>query len=1099
MKTWSISFRFSLAVALCVFVSALLIGISTYNQAMTHAIEEAEAKADLILKRNLATHTYFSHQLKPTLFAYVDPILTDDDFDPVWMSSTYAVREIDKYFKELTDTDYYYKECAIHARSPQNEADDYEKRFIEALNTDPTLQREARIRTIDGKTYLNVLHRGETMERSCLRCHSVADAAPGRMIEIYGAENSFHRSENEVVSAISIRIPISETREITLSIYYSLIAFSLVVLLMLVLIVVWLNRYLVIHPLTRITSEANKIATDLSYLGETIPLVFGKEFNALAASFNSMSEALLRNRETLEIQVESRTRELQKALLALEKDIQKRKAVEGQLRKSRDLLEISQNVAHLGSYEADLVNDKIYWSDELFRIYGRNPEDYPEPFVREQSNQWAHPDDVDMINETVASVALKTESDFSLDFRIIHANGEVLFVHSMHRIMYNEEKAPIALHGTLQDITELKRSEEARGSSEKKYRDLFEHAPIGIFQYRAEGGHLQVNPTFARMAGFKSPEEVYKHVEHPGDLFMDPKHKESMDRMLSEVGEIVQLESRLYRREASPLWISIFASRRLDPVEKRPCIYGFATDVTMRKKAENALRESERQLQRAMRMAKMGNWKLDLNTDLMHTSHQASEIYGIRSQSLPFDAVKKVPLPEYRELLDTAMGDLIEENRPYDVEFKIRRPSDGKVVDIHSMAEYDSVQNMVVGTIQDVTAQKEEERKRKKLEEQLKQSQKLESIGLLAGGIAHDFNNLLTGISGNISLVQMDTDPDDPMHEVFTELLEATDRSTELVRQLLAFSRKQIIVPILLDVNDVIQALEKLLSKLIGEDIQFDAVYGKNLPQIKADRNQLEHLLVNLAVNARDAMPEGGTLSIETAVTDLDEVYCQAQIDLHPGRYLQISVSDTGTGIEKKYLEKIFDPFFTTKPLGEGTGLGLSSVIGTVKQHHGHIQVYSELGQGTTFKVFFPVYEMDIPAGQQEDVSTLNMVGNETILLVEDDKNVRKMTQKALESKGYQVLSAASGEEALEILTVSNAPIHMLLTDVVMPGMNGRLLAQSVLQRVPGVSILFMSGYTENVITRHGILEEGVHFISKPFSPDSLAVKVREILDASSV
>ena len=600
------------------------------------------------------------------------------------------------------------------------------------------------------------------------------------------------------------------------------------------------------------------------------------------------------------------------------------------------------------------------------------------------------------------------------------------------------------------------------------------------------------------MTGFDSPGDVFATLESPGDMFMDHPKRELMNRKLDETGEVTNLECRLYRRQESPLWVSIFANRRIDPVKQIPTIYGFALNITQRKEAENALRENERQLRRIISIARLGNWKYDLNTDTVHTSYEACQIFGTKNRPYTLQEIKEMELPEYREPLTEAIRALVEDNKPYEVEFKVRRPKDGKVIDIHSIAEFDSNQNIVFGTLQDVTQQRDEERKRKKLEEQLKQSQKMESIGLLAGGIAHDFNNLLTGIAGNISLAQMDTDPEDPMYETFTELLEATDRSKELVRQLLAFSRKQIIVPKVLDINKVLRKLEKLLVKLIGEDVELRVFYGQDLPPIKADRNQIEHLLVNLAVNARDAMPEGGSLTLETSPTKLDESYCQSVVDLTPGPYVQISVSDTGEGIEKENLEKIFDPFFTTKPMGEGTGLGLSSAIGTVKQHKGHLQVYSEIGKGTTFKIFFPATnEASAPKPRKDSTQTLVTGGNETILLVEDDPNVCKMTHKALEQLGYRVLSATNGEEALKALDLFTDPIDLLLTDVVMPGMNGRLLAQTIKHQYPDIFIIFMSGYTENVITRQGILEEGVNFISKPFTPSALASKIRRVLDKS--
>ena len=369
--------------------------------------------------------------------------------------------------QRLENTEYYYKECAINARSPENEADEFEKEFILALNENPNLEHKSKVRTIDGKAYLTVLHRGEVMEKSCLRCHSVADAAPERLIKRYGSKRSFQRSENEVVSAISIRVPMSEAYSETKSIFYPLIIFAVEILLLLILILVWLNRFLVIRPLEQFTTQANRIATNPNQLGETIPLNFGKEFNRLAKAFNSMSEALLQNRETLEQQVEERTKELQNALVELEKDVQKRKQAETQLRKSQELLEISQQVSQMGSYEADLANDKVVWSDELFRLYERNSEDYPEPFKNNESAQWSHPEDFQSIHDSIFAAIEHNDTKISLDFRIVLPDDSIRYVHSIHQITYNEENIPIFIHGTLQDITDLKKIEEARKASEK--------------------------------------------------------------------------------------------------------------------------------------------------------------------------------------------------------------------------------------------------------------------------------------------------------------------------------------------------------------------------------------------------------------------------------------------------------------------------------------------------------------------------------------------------------------------------------------------------------------------------------------------------------
>lgn len=384
----------------------------------------------------------------------------------------------------------------------------------------------------------------------------------------------------------------------------------------------------------------------------------------------------------------------------------------------------------------------------------------------------------------------------------------------------------------------------------------------------------------------------------------------------------------------------------------------------------------------------------------------------------------------------------------------------------------------------------------KQLEEQLRQSQKLEAIGMLAGGIAHDFNNLLTVICGYSDLSLMRLREEDPLHRNISEINKAADRAAGLTRQLLAFSRKQVLQPRVLDLNAVVSELEKMLRRLIGEDIGLATVLESELGSVKADPGQIEQIIMNLAVNARDAMPQGGKLTIETTNVYLDEEYAKVHVAVVPGPYVMFAVSDTGTGMDSRTQARIFEPFFTTKEKGKGTGLGLSTVYGIAKQSGGNIWVYSELGRGTTFKIYLPrvdegAQEYERPA-ETEDA----FLGAETVLLAEDEEMVRKLARSVLEMSGYQVLEAANGGAALLICERHTEPIHLLLTDVIMPEMSGRELAERLAQLRPEMKVLYMSGYTDNTIVHQGVLDEGANFIQKPFPTDALARKVRDVLDA---
>ena len=371
----------------------------------------------------------------------------------------------------------------------------------------------------------------------------------------------------------------------------------------------------------------------------------------------------------------------------------------------------------------------------------------------------------------------------------------------------------------------------------------------------------------------------------------------------------------------------------------------------------------------------------------------------------------------------------------------------------------------------------------------------MEAIGQLAGGVAHDFNNLLTVIAGNVELLAATLGVNDPRAQHVQDIRDAADRASALTRQLLAFSRRQVLAPRRLDLNDIVAGVEKMLRRLIGEHIVLEVTLAGSLPPVKVDPSQLEQALINLALNARDAMPAGGRLEIRTGVVALDERACAGRRDRRPGTYCQLSVRDTGCGIPPDVLEHVFEPFFTTKGVGQGTGLGLSSVYGLVTQSGGFVDVTSEVGVGTTFHIALPASGDDDAGEAARNVLSAPRSGEETILVVEDDPAVRRITRLVLERRGYDVREASSAAEALE-LAAGLPHVHLVVSDVVMPGMSGPDLVRRLQGRWPRVRVLFMSGYIDDAVTRHGVLGLGSGFLQKPFSAEALAEKVREILDA---
>jgi signal transduction histidine kinase len=397
------------------------------------------------------------------------------------------------------------------------------------------------------------------------------------------------------------------------------------------------------------------------------------------------------------------------------------------------------------------------------------------------------------------------------------------------------------------------------------------------------------------------------------------------------------------------------------------------------------------------------------------------------------------------------------------------------------------------GVMEDITERKQAEEERCKLEAQLLQAQKMEAIGQLAGGIAHDFNNLLTAVIGYGNLLKSEISTD-RLTSYVTQILSAAERAATLTNDLLTFSRKQIINPRPVDLNKLIKEMHKLLSRIIGEDIELSTVLSDKELNTMADSTQIDQVLMNLATNARDAMPKGGNLIISTDYIQLDNGFIRAHGYGKPGHYAILSFEDTGTGIDEKTKKRIFEPFFTTKDVGKGTGLGLAMVYGIIKQHNGYINLYSEPGKGTTFKLYLPLIESK-PEDKQHEVSPLAKTGTETILICEDDLHVRGLMKEILEKAGYEIIEAGDGEDSISIFNQHKDRLHLLILDVVMPKKNGKEVYDEIKKAKPDIKVIFVSGYSADIIHKKGIMEEGMEFISKPISPGDFLAKVRDVLD----
>jgi two-component system cell cycle sensor histidine kinase/response regulator CckA len=522
-------------------------------------------------------------------------------------------------------------------------------------------------------------------------------------------------------------------------------------------------------------------------------------------------------------------------------------------------------------------------------------------------------------------------------------------------------------------------------------------------------------------------------------------------------------------------------------------------EIAERMRAEEALRASEERFRALVQNSSDIILVLDADMSVRYVSPSVERILGYPPERFltgdPFALV-------HPEDVASTRGRFADAIRPSSVpivhEFRIRH-ADGSWVSLetftNNLLRVPSVGGLVVNA-RDVT-------ERRRLEAQFRQAQKMEAVGRLAGGIAHDFNNLLTAMQGYTSLVLSDLGSDGPVDEsrkqaVRTDLTEirlAADRAAELTQQLLAFSRRQVLQPQVLNLNQLVQGMENMLRRLIGEDIDLDTVLAPSLANVLADPGQIEQVVMNLAVNARDAMPQGGRLTIETANVEIDKGYAREHPGSEPGTYAMLAVSDTGIGMDEEVRSHLFEPFFTTKEEGKGTGLGLATVYGIVKQSGGHVWPQSEPGKGTTFRIYLPRVEAEAVQVQQVDEPSVLSSGVETVLLVEDEEIVRELARRILERQGYTMLVVGHPEEALHLCEAYPDPIDLLITDVVMPGMSGRELADLLVQSRPETRVLYISGYTDDAIVQHGVLGPQVNFVQKPFRPRDLAQRVREVLD----
>ncbi|MBI9084464.1 MAG: PAS domain S-box protein [Desulfobacterales bacterium] len=762
------------------------------------------------------------------------------------------------------------------------------------------------------------------------------------------------------------------------------------------------------------------------------------------------------------------------------------------LQASEARLKKAQETAKIGNWEYDITTGKVWGSEETFRIYGIErtseflPLDKVESYIL----------DAKRVNQALVDLIAKNKV-YDIEFQIDSKAREGLtLIRSMADLVCDAEGNPVKVHGVIQDITDFRRVEEERRQSEKDLRESQRIAHLGSWRLDMTTNQVVWSDELYNMYGFDPTLPPPPYTEHM-KLFT-PESWERLSAALEntrETGLPYELELETVRKNGGNGWMWVRGERVTDSEGSTIGLWGAAQDITERKRTELALKESEERF-KALHNASFGGIAIHEKGLILECNKGLSDITGY----------------EYNELIGMDGLSLISEDTrdkviqsintgyemPYEAE-GVRKNGELYPLRLEGRNIPYKGKDVRVVEFRDITESKRADEERVNLEGQLRQAQKMEAVGRLAGGVAHDFNNMLSVIIGHADMALEEVDPNQPLYADLEEIRKAGLRSADLTRQLLAFARKQTVVPKVLDLNKTVGGMIGMLQRLIGEDINLVWLPGDKVWSVKMDPSQVDQVLANLCVNARDAIADVGKVTIETGNAVFDQTYCTDHVGFSPGEYALLAVSDNGCGMDSETLGNVFEPFFTTKEPGKGTGLGLATVYGVVKQNNGFLNVYSEPGHGTTFRIYLPQHMTMAGHLPKKGAGQKAERGHETILLVEDEPAILRMTTMMLERLGYTVVPARTPGEAISLAQEHAGEIHMIVTDVVMPEMNGRDLAKNILSSYPNLKRLFMSGYTANVIAHHGVLDEGVNFIQKPFSRESLGVKVREALDEGRV
>ncbi|ABW69071.1 PAS domain S-box protein [Desulfosudis oleivorans] len=766
-------------------------------------------------------------------------------------------------------------------------------------------------------------------------------------------------------------------------------------------------------------------------------------------------------------------------------DITEQKKAEASLRSNYALLQIAGETAGFGGWDVDLKTYISTWSDTVADIH-EMPHGYAPPV--EEGIKFYAPEWRERITRVFTDCAQKG-IPYDEEMEILTSKGKRVWVRTIGRSVKDENGRIIKVQGSFQDISEHKRTE----GKLKEQAQLFKAVSDNMFDLVAltdlEGNFIFVGASH-NILGYDIDSLIGRNVlefVHPEDV---QQVSVSFRDFLSTGDDSRKVEYRYRCADESYLWFETVGRFVRDDNGDLKGIVFSTRDVTERRRIEQELKESEERF-RALHNASFGGIAihdkgliLECNQGLSEiTGYTYDELIGMQGLSLISDGTRDKVVRNINAGYE----------KPYEAE-GVRK--NGGIYPLRLEARNIRYKGKDVRVVEfrDITENKRAEKEKEHLEAQLSHAQKMESVGRLAGGVAHDFNNMLNVILGYTELALQNMDKDDPLYNDLTEILDAARRSSDITRQLLAFARRQTIAPRTIDLNETVEGMLKMLRRLIGEDIDLAWEPSSGLWLVNMDPAQVDQVLANLLVNARDAIDGVGRVTIETDNAVLDEAYCADRPGFVPGEFVLLAVSDSGCGMDKNTMDNLFEPFFTTKTVGKGTGLGLATVYGIVRQNEGFITVHSEPGQGTTFKIYLPRHVGDAVFEPLFTEPETPLGTGQTVLVVEDEEAILRLADKMLTGMGYTVLTAPGPAAALELAKQHTGPIDLLITDVVMPEMNGRDLAKKLREGYPDLRVLFMSGYTANVIAHRGILDRGVQFIQKPFNKSDLARKVREAL-----